>query len=131
MNSESNVIPLLMALLTVLVTAVAQLSLKHGVNVAQGRSALLDQLSDGSWHVLWNLATNPFLIAGFSLYAVSAILWIFVLSRLPLSQAYPFVGLSIVFTSIAGVVFLGEKIHVMQGVGILAVVVGVYLVASA
>ena len=42
------------------------------------------------------------------LYAAATVLWVWILTKLPLSTAYPFVGLSFVMVALAGWCFLGR-----------------------
>jgi len=127
---DPRTVALWVALLTVTLTAAAQIFLKHGVNLVQFyRTA--QPAAKGTWESLWVVATNPFVLGGIGLYGASTLLWIFVLSRLPLSQAYPFVGLSIVITSVIGALLLGERLTLLQMVGIVMVSIGVLLVVKA
>ena len=54
------------------------------------------------------LALVPLFYAACLLYAAATVVWVWILARLPLSTAYPFVGLSFVMVSLAGWFFLGE-----------------------
>ena len=127
---EPRTVALWAALVTVVVTAAGQICLKHGVNIVQFCKAA-QPAGCGIRESVWALASNPFVLGGIGLYGASTLLWIFVLSRLPLSQAYPFVGLSIVITSVVGAVWLGERLSPGQVAGILMVSAGVLLVVKA
>lgn len=52
---------------------------------------------------------NPRLISGLFLYVLGAVLWIFAMSRAPLSLVYPFTALTFVLVMFAGLVLLGEQ----------------------
>jgi drug/metabolite transporter (DMT)-like permease len=67
---------------------------------------------------------------GLSVYVLSAAMWIFALSRVPLSMAYPFLGLSYVGVAVVAVVALKEWLTPAQWLGIAAVVAGVVMVAA-
>ena len=67
--------------------------------------------------------------AGLGLYVLSAATWIIALSLVPLSVAYPFLGLSYVAVAAIAVVKLGEWLTPAQWLGILLVVCGVLMVA--
>ena len=54
------------------------------------------------------IAFVPSFYAACLLYAAAAMLWVWILTKLPLSTAYPFVGLSFVMVALAGWCFLGE-----------------------
>ena len=64
------------------------------------------------------IAFVPSFYAACLLYAAATVLWVWILTRLPLSTAYPFVGLSFVMVALAGWCFLGEPPSI-RGVGIL------------
>lgn len=65
---------------------------------------------------------------GLSLYAVSAAMWIIALSLVPLSVAYPFLGLTYVGVATIAVVKLREWLTPAQWLGIGLVVAGVLVV---
>jgi multidrug transporter EmrE-like cation transporter len=76
------------------------------------------------------LALVPSFYAACLLYAAATVVWVWILARLPLSTAYPFVGLSFVMVSLAGWFFLGEPASIRGWIGVLMVAAGVALVAS-
>jgi drug/metabolite transporter (DMT)-like permease len=73
--------------------------------------------------------TRPFVLGGFALYAVSAVLWLLILARVEVSAAYPFVGLGFVLTMLGGAWVLGEELSWVRVAGTALVVVGVVLVS--
>ena len=69
------------------------------------------------------LALNPYLVLAIVLYAVLSAVWVWVLTFVPLSTAYPFVALTFVLTVAAGALLFGEAVTlklVMGGVMIIA-----------
>lgn len=66
---------------------------------------------------------------GLALYAVSAATWIIALSLVPLTVAYPFLGLTYVAVAIIAVRKLGERLTPAQWLGIVLIVAGVLMVA--
>jgi drug/metabolite transporter (DMT)-like permease len=62
----------------------------------------------GLMHKLVGLALNPAFVLAILLYAVLSLFWVWLLTRIPLSQAYPFVALSFAVTLAAGVIVFGE-----------------------
>lgn len=83
----------------------------------------------GAANALWAYATSPHILAGFALYGLGAVVWIFVLARLPLSVAYPFVGLGFIATMLLGGLVLGESLSAMRIAGTLMVAAGCVMVA--
>lgn len=65
---------------------------------------------------------------GLGLYMLSAAMWIIALSIVPLSVAYPFLGLTYIGVSFVAVVKLGEWLTPAQWIGIGLVVIGVFMV---
>lgn len=112
---------LLLILASVALSALAQLALKTGT-AAGARSR-------GVGGELLALAQSPFVIGGLALYALGAVLWLFVLARAPLSLAYPFVGLGFIFTMLAGALVLGEQVTPVRIAGTLLIAAGCVLVA--
>jgi drug/metabolite transporter (DMT)-like permease len=75
------------------------------------------------------LFTNPFVLGGFALVFSGALFWLGVLSRWPLSVAYPLLSISYIIGIIASVLVLKEKVSWLQVLGVLVIVVGVVLVS--
>jgi len=110
---------LLMLILTsVAMSAIAQLLLKMGVGTARASGGL-------------TLATlfSPYVIGGLALYGLGAMVWLSVLARLPLSAAYPFVGLGFILTMALGALLLGESLSLMRVGGTLLIALGCVFVS--
>lgn len=75
------------------------------------------------------VARQPAVVAGFAIYALSALLWLYVLSRAELSFAYPFLSLAYAGVTAAATVLLKEPFTGRQWVGLLLVIAGVIAVA--
>ena len=116
---------LILALVSISMSAVAQVLFKVGMSAGPVRAALADGAAAG---VARAVALNPGVLGGLALYGLGTVLWFGVLSRAELSQAYPFVGLSFVLTAIFGAVLFQETLSPPRLAGIAAIVVGVYLV---
>ena len=121
MSLTQNPFLLLLILISVLFSAVAQLLLKMGVAAVPKAQGVVP--------VLIGYATTPAVIGGFALYGLGAVLWLFVLARLPLSAAYPFVGLGFIATMLIGFTILGEPLSWERVAGTLLIAVGCVLVA--
>lgn len=113
----------LLILSSVTLSALAQLALKVGTAAAaRGRAA-------GVGGEILGLVQSPMVLLGLGLYGVGAVLWLFVLGRVPLSLAYPFVGMGFVLTMLAGLFFLGESVGPARLIGTLLIAGGCVLVA--
>lgn len=79
---------------------------------------------------LVKMASTPVIIVGLFFYAVSAVLWMIVLSQVNLSYAYPFLGLTYVIIPFLTKYFFQEQIPPLRWVGVLVVFVGVLISAK-
>jgi drug/metabolite transporter (DMT)-like permease len=114
---------MIMIILTVCLNTAGQFMMKAGVNKI-GKIGLDNIL--GSF---MKVITSGFVIGGFISYAVSAVLWIVILSRAELSWAFPMVSLSYVLTAVIAPFLLNETFSVQRFIGILVIVAGVFLVS--
>ena len=114
-------------LLSVCLAALAQITLKHGMNqvtTQRGGVAILDASS------LKATATNVAVISGLAIFGVSAVVWLLVLSRASLSFAYPFASLSYLLIVLAARFVLHEQIPPLRWLGVACIMVGITLVAQ-
>ena len=127
---DLSVLPLI--LVSVLLASGSQLVLKIGMasDRVQDAMAMRREGSIGLHSLLIGIGTNPAVVAGLACFGLSAIVWLFVLSKIDVSQAYPCVALGIVLTVLGGHLLLGEEISVTRWLGIAVIVAGVGLVAS-
>ncbi|MDE2261009.1 MAG: EamA family transporter [Gammaproteobacteria bacterium] len=75
------------------------------------------------------LLTVPWLWAALACYGVSVVVWLFGLSRVPVSQAYPLLSLGYVLNVGLAWWLLGEMPNAQRVLGIAVIVFGVVLVA--
>lgn len=120
---KSAVLPII--LLAVLLNTAAQLLLKAGMN-RMGQFEL-------AFSKMFNLGTqilvNPFLMLGFATYVISMLIWMYVLSKVEVSFAYPMISLGYVLNAITAYYLFGESLSMLRMLGILTILCGVYLVA--
>lgn len=113
-------------LTSVLLSACAQLALKLGVS----RPHVAEAIARGELYPsAFALLTSPEIVGGLSLYGLGAVVWLFVLAKLDLSVAYPFVGLGFLVTMVFGIYFVGEAVSIARLFGTLLIVAGCALVA--
>ena len=98
----------------VLLNAGAQLLLKAGTNAMP---------------LGVRLAVEPHILGGLACYAVSVVLWVIALSRVPVSIAYPMLSIGYVVNALAAWAWLGEAVTLMRVAGIGIIIVGVFIVA--
>lgn len=70
---------------------------------------------------------QPQLYAALMLYGVATVLWIWILSRVPLSQAYPWVAVGVFLVPLLGWWFFGERPGPIFWLGVLVTIGGVVL----
>jgi drug/metabolite transporter (DMT)-like permease len=71
---------------------------------------------------------EPRLWVGLTLFGISAVFWLVVLSRVPLSVAYPIVGLSYIIIVAIARLFLHEHVPPLRWVGVAVVAIGIAIV---
>ena len=79
---------------------------------------------------LFELVFNPYFIAAVVLYAAYAILWVWILTFIPLSRAYPFIALAFALTPLLGGLLFGDPISLRLLAGIFFVLCGLFLVTG-
>ncbi|WP_193335487.1 EamA family transporter [Devosia beringensis] len=116
----------LLVLLSVTISAVAQVALKRGMS-----GPIVQRALDGSELVpkLIAVGMSPMVFLGLALYAVGAVVWLLVLAKIDVSQAYPFVGIGFLITLGFGVLLLGETVTLARIIGIAFVSVGIVVLS--
>lgn len=71
------------------------------------------------------LLFSPTLYIALLLYGAATVLWIWILSRVPLSQAYPFVALGVILVPIASMLVYGERVRPFFWIGAVLIVCGI------
>ena len=61
-------------------------------------------------------------------FALTSLLWMYMVKAFPLSVAYPMVSLSYVFGMLAAIVFFHENVSLTQWIGVFLIMVGCCLV---
>lgn len=109
----------------VLLNAAAQLLLKAGTNAVGHFEFHLDNVLP----VGMKLALEPHILGGLVCYAISVVVWIMALSRVPVSIAYPMLSIGYIVNAAAAFYLFGEPLSGQKLLGIGFIVVGVWLVA--
>ncbi|MFW6180758.1 MAG: EamA family transporter [Spirochaetota bacterium] len=121
---SSSVPVVLMILAAVALAVTGQVLVKQGMN-ALGTV----QFSGGILSAYGRIFTSPLVLAGTVSYTVSILFWIYALSRVDLSFAYPFLALSYVLVIIASWLLLGERIPPLRWIGLAVICAGILLVS--
>ena len=125
-RETSQAMLIVLILFSVTIAAVAQLTLKHGMNQVTASSGALRLTSES----IRDVATTPSVWAGLLLFGLSAIVWLAVLSRTSLSVAYPFASLTYVLILLADRFVLDQEVPALRYAGVAFIIVGIVLVAQ-
>ncbi|MBL8200887.1 MAG: hypothetical protein JNK40_07935 [Chromatiales bacterium] len=117
--------------LCILASALAQVLLKIGV-LRAGCPPAWDSVPWGQWLASCHSPGLWWITAGLASYAISLLAWLQVLARLPLSAAYPLLGISyvLVYGAAAALPVLAEQLTPLRAVGVLLVACGAGMVSS-
>lgn len=113
--------------IAILTTVVSQLLFKKGMLSL----ANMDFSLTNVFALIKQVSYSPYLLSGLFFYAISFLLWLFVLSKVKLSQAYPITSINFVLVLIASYYLFGEKLSLIQYFGILLIIVGVFALSRA
>jgi drug/metabolite transporter (DMT)-like permease len=75
-----------------------------------------------------SVIVNKYVLGGFLLYGMGAVIWLGVLSKWDVSKAYPLVGLGFALTVVVGLI-AGEHVSPLRAGGVALICAGVFLVA--
>jgi len=117
-----NIITWLLLMFVVLLGTTANLSLKYGLYISsptKGESTSIRNLLFSRYFLIW-----------FVCYTFMTILWLYVLRTIPLSQAFPVLGLMYALIPIGSHYLLKEQVVFSQWVGISIIITGVVLVVN-
>lgn len=117
---------LFLIMLSVVINTGAQILLKQGMNKIGYFSFNLPNLLP----ILTKIAVNPFIVGGMFCYVASVFVWLLVLSRAPVSYAYPMISLGYITTCLAAVLLFNETLTLTRVLGIFIIIAGVYLVSK-
>jgi drug/metabolite transporter (DMT)-like permease len=121
-----NLQTLALVLTSVSMSAIAQIVLKVGMS---GDGIARAIASGEAVAIASRIVLNPWVVGGLGIYVLGAMCWLFVLARIDVSMAYPFVGLGFVLTMLLGASLFGDHIGVGRLAGTALVSVGVILIA--
>jgi multidrug transporter EmrE-like cation transporter len=114
-------------LASVTFAAIAQVTLKMGMNnVTEANGGQLAISGDSFKQIL----SSGLVWLGLGIFGISAVLWLFALSRTSLSFAYPFAALGYVIIVLASILLLHEHVPPLRWAGVAFIVTGIVLVAQ-
>lgn len=107
----------------------------YAISLAGGQvlfkyAAMQSVPSDGWWNRLVGLAVSPAFVAAIALYAGLSVFWVWLLTTIPLSRAYPFVAVAFALTSTAGILIFGEPMSWRLVLGCALIFAGLVVIAQ-
>lgn len=110
--------------LSILSNVAANVSLKIGAG----------RLSGLNWHLpiqsFLKIITNIPLVAGAAFFVFSFACYIYILNQANLSLAYPILtSVAMILVTLISVFYLNETLKIIQVVGIISIIIGVWLVS--
>ncbi|MDR1818053.1 MAG: EamA family transporter [Puniceicoccales bacterium] len=117
---------LLLILLSVVLNSSAQLLIKYAMSSPGGVGRTSPTVASLGEKLPKMLASPP-LYGAVAAYGLSFLLWTMVLSRVPVSTAFPFLSLSFILVSIAGWFLFDERMSTVSAAGIALIVLGIIL----
>lgn len=116
-----------LVIISVLFNVIAQLLLKKGVTIFEK----LDFSIDTMIKLFVGIFTNIYIFSGMFCFVMSAFLWLFVLTKIQVSIAYPLGSLGYIFTAVLAYFILNEPLTMAKIIGIALICVGVYVLTKA
>lgn len=107
----------LLCLLNTLLMATGQMLFKYGSS-GKEISSIFD---------IVKLFFSPIVFVALCLYAATTGLWLYILSRTPMSHAYPIQALAFPVVLLASMVFFHESITTAKWIGVIIIVCGVFV----
>jgi multidrug transporter EmrE-like cation transporter len=117
----------LLIIFSVALGIAGQVSLKYGVRMATEKTSF-GSLDPGSvLTFLQGAAANKFVLLGFVCYLISAASWLVILSRVPLSIAYPMISIGYIVVVMLSKHVDHKPVTALQIAGTLLICAGVFL----
>lgn len=116
----------LVIIFSIFFSASSQLLLKKGVGE-------LKPVSQGGIEGLFNLviavSTNLYIVAGVFFQVFALLIWLYVLKKVDVSYAYPFISLGFVFVMGMSFFIFNEKIDAFKAIGALVICLGIVILS--
>lgn len=109
---------------SVLLNALAQILLKAGMK----NFSNID-LKNNIMQTVLSISLNPYIISGFISYGISIILWLWVLSKVDVSLAYPFQALGYIVVTILAWLIFQENVNMTRIIALIFITLGLIILA--
>lgn len=115
--------PMFMLFFAIFCSVTGQILMKIGMNQVGG-------IHQFSLPILMRMLFNPFVFSGIASYGVGFIAYLFALSKLDQSFAYPMFALGYVLVAVFNWTFLHEPFSMGRFAGVIIIVFGVWLLGK-
>ena len=122
-----NLISFSLIFVGVMLNVAAQLLIKAGTN----RIGYFEFSPENILPIGMRLATEPTIAGALFCYALSVVIWILALSRVPVSIAYPLLSMGYVVNAVAAWYLFNEAFNPIKVVGIGVIILGVLILTKA
>jgi drug/metabolite transporter (DMT)-like permease len=90
----------------------------------------IEKMSLNSISSILSVIFSPLIILGIALYGLATVIWIYLLSKFPLSVLYPLQSLAYVFGMVVALLIFHEHISATRWIGVAVIIFGVYLISK-
>ena len=111
----------------VMLNAAAQILMKAGTNSIGYFEFSMENIVP----IGWKLATEWHIFVALCCYALSVVIWILALSRVPVSIAFPMLSMAYIVNAVAAWYLLGEAFSMTKVVGMGVIILGVIIISRA
>ena len=115
----------LMIWVSVVLSGLAQIFLKHGLNRVQSNPR-----GNGLVGMVFSIASQGFIWLWLMSFVAATGLWLLGLQKLDLSYAYPLISFGYVLVSVLSLFFFGERVDRNRWLAIAVISLGVVLIAG-
>ncbi|MCC8375630.1 hypothetical protein CKY10_14190 [Photorhabdus sp. HUG-39] len=81
--------------------------------------------------LLGELVFNVYLVSGVIFQVIALLSWIYILKKVDVSFAYPFISLGFIFVMFMGYLLFNEPLTLMKVIGTLVIILGVIIMGKA
>jgi drug/metabolite transporter (DMT)-like permease len=108
----------LLLTMIVIITSLAQISLKYGAQ---------SLVEEGFNQFILSALRNIWIVSGLGMYAIGMVFWLQTIRVVPLNIAIPISGLSFILIPFFSNLFLGEEVSKSNFIGSGFIIIGIYL----
>ncbi|MDH5711962.1 MAG: EamA family transporter [Gammaproteobacteria bacterium] len=78
---------------------------------------------------VWHIVTNPWVFGGMFMHVSALVVWLWALTRVDISFAYPFLAVGYIFVSLLAWYWLGENITSTRISGMAIIIIGIVVLS--